>query len=147
MHRYAECGLPYIWLLDGYRLEDGPYGSSLSIDDIDGLHRAIARWAVDHLPRLCGREVRFLRLEMQLTQAELAESLGVGEQTVSLWERAPRKPVPVVTDRLLRLVTEAWLDEQQPLARVMAHLRETANRKQVSRQSFRRGRRDWRTAA
>ncbi len=147
MYRYAECGLPYIWLLDGYRLENTAYGPSLSIDDIDGLHRAIAHWAVDHMPRLCGREVRFLRLEMNLKQADLAARLGVGEQTVSLWERAPHKSIPAVADRLLRLMTEAWLDDDQPLARVMAHLSEVTNRKSVSRQSFRRIRRDWRAAA
>ncbi len=147
MYHYAECGLPYIWLADGYRLEDTPYGESLSIKDVDGLHRAIARWIVEYLPRLYGREVKFMRLEMDLKQTELAERLGVTEQTVSLWERRPGKPIPAVADRLLRLMTEAWLDDDQPLARAIIRVGEAASRKRVSRQPFKRGRRDWRAAA
>jgi transcriptional regulator with XRE-family HTH domain len=84
---------------------------------------------------------------MGLKQVELAERMGVGEQTVSLWERASRKAIPVVVDRLLRLMAEAWLDDGQPLGRAMTHLEGKTDSGSVSRQSFRRGRRDWCVAA
>ncbi|MFZ2208588.1 MAG: hypothetical protein WAV22_07955 [Porticoccaceae bacterium] len=72
MHHYTESGLPYVWLADGYRLEPTACGEALSVQDADGLHRAIARWVAESLPRLHGREVKFLRLEPDCTQAELA---------------------------------------------------------------------------
>lgn len=147
MHHYTESGLPYVWLTDGYRLENTPYGETLSIQDADGLHRAIARWIAETLPRIGGREVKFLRLELDCTQAELGERLGVTEQTVSLWERQPDKPLPPAADRLLRLLVEAWLDEGQPLSGALARAQSAASHQPVTRQPFRRGRKHWRAAA
>lgn len=147
MHHYTESGLPYVWLADGYRLEPTAYGEALSIQDADGLHRAIARWVAESLPQLCGREVKFLRLELDCTQAELAGRLGATEQTVSLWERQPSKPIPAAADRLLRLLVEAWLDDGQLLSHAMARVQRAAAHAPVVRQPFRRGRKDWRAAA
>lgn len=67
MHQYIDSGLPYVYLVDGYRLEDGPYGQTLAVEQVDALPRMIARWIAEHLERLRGREVRFLRLEMDRT--------------------------------------------------------------------------------
>lgn len=147
MHHYTESGLPYVWLVDGYRLEPTAYGEALSVQDADGLHRAIARWVAESLPRLHGREVKFLRLELDCTQAELAGRLGATEQTVSLWERQPSKPIPAAADRLLRLLVEAWLDDGQLLSHAMARVQRAAAHAPVVRQPFRRGRKDWRAAA
>lgn len=147
MHHYTESGLPYVWLADGYRLEPTAYGEALSVQDADGLHRTIARWVAESLPRLHGREVKFLRLELDCTQAELASRLGATEQTVSLWERQPSKPIPAAADRLLRLLVEAWLDDGQLLSHAMARVQRAAAHAPVVRQPFRRGRKDWRAAA
>lgn len=147
MYHYIECGLPYIWLTDGYALEDTSYGEALSVADVDSLHRTIAHWLVENVPGLCGREVKFLRLEMGLTQGAIAERLGVTEQTISLWERQPDKCIPAAADRLLRLLTEAWLDNDQSLARAIARIENSVNQAPVTKQPFKRGRKDWRVAA
>lgn len=147
MYQYIESGLPYVYLVSGYHLEDGPYGEMLAIEDVDALHRAIARWAVEHLDRLRGREVRFLRLEMGRTQAELAAELAVTEQTVSLWERAPEKMIPRTSDRLLRLLAEAWLDDHQSLAGAFSRVRQARGHPTVEQQPFRRVASSWQAAA
>lgn len=150
MHHYTESGLPYVWLADGYRREPTAYGEALSVQDADGPHRTIARWVAESLPRLHGREGKFLRLELDCTQAELAGRLGATEQTVSLWERQPSKPIPAAADRLLRLLrllVEACLDEGQLLSHSMARVQSAAAHAPVVRQPFRRGRKDWRAAA
>ncbi|HKJ95146.1 MAG TPA: transcriptional regulator [Gammaproteobacteria bacterium] len=147
MYQYIESGLPYIYLVSGYRLEEGPFGETLAIEDVDALHRAIARWVVEHLDRLRGREVRFLRLEMDRTQAELAAELAVTEQTVSLWERAPDKLIPKTSDRLLRLIAEAWLDDHQSLAGAFSRLRQASGHPTVEQQPFQRVASSWQTAA
>lgn len=147
MYRYSESGLPYVYLESGYRVEDGPYGQTLAIEDVDGLHRLIASWIVEHLDHLCGREVRFLRLEMGLTQQELAAELGLTEQTVSLWERDPDKPINKPNDRLLRLIAEAWLDNNQSISTALDRLRRTTRQSTIDRLPLQRIASHWQAAA
>jgi len=100
-YRYTESGLTNVWLANGYTIRKTKYGEGVSIHDMDGLHRALAR-ALSNKPRLTGTEVRFLRKEMGLSQRGLGELLGVTEQAVSLWER--KGQLPKTADRLLRLI-------------------------------------------
>lgn len=116
MYHYQESGLPYIWLADGFTRHQTPYGEAISIIDIDDLHRAIARTVVEQLPHIGGQELRFLRLELDYSPAQLAQSLGLDEQSITEWEQSPSQPVPTAVDRLLRLWVEAWLEEHQALA-------------------------------
>ena len=100
-YRYTESGLTNVWLANGYTIRKTKYGEGVSIHDMDGLHRALAR-ALSNKPRLSGTEVRFLRKEMGLSQRGLGELLGVTDQAVSLWER--KGQLPKTADRLLRLI-------------------------------------------
>jgi DNA-binding transcriptional regulator YiaG len=100
-YRYTESGLTNVWLANGYTIRKTKYGEGVSISDLDGLHRALAR-ALSNKPRLTGTEVRFLRKEMGLSQRGLGELLGVTDQAVSLWER--KGQLPKTADRLLRLI-------------------------------------------
>jgi len=59
-YRYTESGLTNVWLANGYTVRKTKYGDGVSIHDMDGLHRALAR-ALSNKPRLTGTEVRFLR--------------------------------------------------------------------------------------
>jgi DNA-binding transcriptional regulator YiaG len=100
-YHYTECGLTNVWLANGYTIRKTKYGEGVSIHDLDGLHRALAR-ALSNKPNLTGAEVRFLRKEMGLSQRGLGELLGVTDQSVALWERKGR--LPRTADRLLRLI-------------------------------------------
>ena len=100
-YRYTESGLTNVWLANGYTIRKTKYGEGVTIHDMDGLHRALAR-ALSNKPRLSGTEVRFLRKEMGLSQRGLGELLGVTDQAVSLWER--KGQLPKTADRLLRLI-------------------------------------------
>ena len=100
-YRYTESGLTNVWLANGFTIRKTKYGEGVSIRDVDGLHRALAR-ALANKPRLTGTEVRFLRKEMGLSQRGLGELLGVTDQAVALWERKGR--LPKTADRLLRLI-------------------------------------------
>ena len=82
-YQYAECGLDNVYLANGFELADG----RLRIHDIEGLHRAIGRWLVSTMRNLSGNEIRFLRHELEMSQATLDLLLGVTEQTVLRWER------------------------------------------------------------
>lgn len=101
MYRYKECGLPNIRLANGYTVRNTPYGKSVSIADVEGLHRAIGK-ALVAKPALTGAELRFLRKELDWSQRMLATFLGVTEQSVSLWER--KGNIPPAAERLTRLL-------------------------------------------
>lgn len=102
MYRYTESGLANVWLANGYSMRDSAHGRGVSIEDVEGLHRAIGQTLLRRR-RLTRAEIRFLRKELGCSQKELAEILGTSEQTVSLWER-DRGDIPAAADRLLRLL-------------------------------------------
>lgn len=102
MYHYLESGLPNIYLANGYEWHDTPYGRAISIHEAEALHRAIASTLVEHTPWLTGREVRFIRHYLDLSQLQLGELLGVQDQSVRRWERLGR--VPRAADHAVRLV-------------------------------------------
>jgi DNA-binding transcriptional regulator YiaG len=102
MYHYRESGLANVYLVNGYREIETPYGRGVSIEDVEGLHMAISHALVDEKPSLTGPEVRFIRKFLELTQAQLAELLGVEDQSVRRWEKLPH--VPKQADHGIRLV-------------------------------------------
>jgi DNA-binding transcriptional regulator YiaG len=86
---YTLCGLPDVYLLNGVIFhDDDGYGPSFEIQDLDGLHDAIAAHIVERADELMtGPELRFLRKRMHRTQTGLAELLRVSEQTVANYEK------------------------------------------------------------
>jgi putative transcriptional regulator len=103
-YQYTESGLDNVRLANGFRYVDGPGGRHvLVIEDIDGLHRAIGRTLVQTKKDLTGKEIRFLRHEMLMSQLALASLLEVDEQTVARWEKG-RTVIPKPAEALIRLL-------------------------------------------
>ena len=100
MHHYKGCGLRNIWLRNGYKERDTPYGPAVAIQDAEGLHRIIALHLIKTKPRLSGAEFRFLRKELDFSQARLGQMFGYSSQAIALWEK--RGNVPRLADRTLR---------------------------------------------
>lgn len=99
MYHYTECGLPNIYLANGYHEHDTPYGPAVSIEDVEDLHKAIGTKLAQKKSRLSGAEIRFLRKELDLSQKQLGEFLEVEDQTVALWEKdkgAPKSAAEIV---------------------------------------------------
>ncbi|NBN63174.1 transcriptional regulator [Microvirga tunisiensis] len=111
-YHYKASGLDNIVLVNGYRIEQDPdYGELVHIEDIHGLHRAIARRLISMPRPLTGAEFRFLRTCLDMSQPALALSLGSTEQNIRNWEVKGRT-VPVANqpaDRLLRVLVLARL--------------------------------------
>lgn len=103
LYHYTESGLDDVWLDGGVDVVDTHYGPGVSFRDIDGLHKIIGLHLVDSLRPLTGREIRFLRVEMNLSQKALAGLLGVGDTTVARWESG-RGPITETAQRLLCLL-------------------------------------------
>ena len=104
-YQYTESGLDNVFLDGGYDFVDTPGGKTVIIRDIDGLQRAIGFALVGKRQRLTGREFRFLRSELLLSQATLAKVLGVKELTVGRWERNESE-IPVSAEAIVRMMFE-----------------------------------------
>jgi len=62
----------------------------VAIPDIDGLGRATAISRALNPVRLSGREVKFLRRVLDMTQAKFAEAMELTPESVSRWENDAR---------------------------------------------------------
>jgi len=87
-YQYAQCGLDNIWLNNGFEIVETPYGSSVKIDNVDQLHRTIGEYLTVKPGPLSGKEFRFLRLELDMSQKRIGELMGKEAQTVALWEKS-----------------------------------------------------------
>ena len=86
-YQYTECGLDNVFIENMNVLIDDAGEEVYEVENISGLHRVIAQSIVLHPHGISGRELRFLRTEMRLTQAELAAYLHKEPLTVGRWER------------------------------------------------------------
>lgn len=120
--RYRGCGLDNVYLVNGFRYMSLASGQEvLHIEDIPGLHRAIAEAIVDSPIDLDAKTFKFLRKEQDMSQRQLAEILGVEEQTVSNWERA-KTPIPKYASLVLRTLTKEKCGGNAVLMSVIEHM-------------------------
>ena len=124
MYHYTESGLDNVFLIDGYTIHQTAYGDGVSIDDTDGLQKAIGRWLVSQPTPINGAELRFIRLEMERTQRALASRLGTTEQTLRLWEKNRAKDIPGPADRLLRAIYSDLVGEHKSVSALVDRLAE-----------------------
>ncbi|WP_200986531.1 helix-turn-helix domain-containing protein [Pseudomonas cichorii] len=108
MYEYTGSGLNGIFLKNGYRIVETAHGKGVSIENIEGLHRAIAADIVQQDSPMTGHQFRFLRKEQDLVQAELAEILRVDIQTIANWEKRGPEGVPGPADIAMRGLYSAY---------------------------------------
>ena len=108
MFHYTQCGLDNVWLENGYDVKTTPYGKAVAVHDVDGLHALLAAQLAKNPGPLSGKEFRFLRAWLGMTQETLAGLMGVTEGALSLWER--KDAVPGLNDKMLRLMVLAKTD-------------------------------------
>jgi DNA-binding transcriptional regulator YiaG len=128
-HHYIESGLDNVYLANGFTIHETPYGKGVSIQNTEGLNRAIGKWLISRPALLIGAELRFLRGELELTQRNLAGILGTTEQTLRLWEKNRGKPITGSADRLLRGVYAEFLSGNVQLRRMLERLVEFDRKK------------------
>lgn len=100
---YPECGLDDVYLLNGYEIVETPYGDGIAVKNLDKLREAIALHLAARKKSLTGKEIRFLRKEMDATQSEIARLFDVDGQTVARWEKG-ESSIPGPALALLRVV-------------------------------------------
>lgn len=123
MYHYRESGLRNIWLANGYDNHHTPYGKGISIHNVEGLHRAIGMMLIAKGGRLTGAEIRFLRTELELSQAKLANLIGNDSQSVALWEKKGR--APKWADRFIRALYREQAEGNAKIMEILERLADT----------------------
>lgn len=145
VYHYTESGLDNVYLQNGFTVHETEYGEGISIHNTEGLHKAIGKWLVQKPHPFVGAEVRFLRVEMELTQRDLAGIIGATEQTLRLWEKQRKKSVPGPADRLLRALYSEFLGNNVRIRTMLEHLADL-DRQENERTCFGQGsNKRWRT--
>lgn len=101
-YRYTECGLDHVIIKGVHFLADDAGEPCITIPNVNGLHQAIACGIIRRQSGMSGRELRFLRTEMGMTQAELATMVHRENIAVSRWERG-ECPIDSNAEALIRL--------------------------------------------
>ena len=107
-YHYTECGLDNVLLEGVDPVQDDAGEAVFTIAKVNRLHAAIARAVIRKPYALTGKELRFLRAEMEMTQAELAVLLGREPLAISRWERG-ENPIDPAADTLVRLLAQELL--------------------------------------
>lgn len=87
-HHYTECGLQNVYIKGICKMTDDDGDEVIVVPAINRLHQVIAEGIVSHAKGMNGAELRFLRSEMGLTQAELAVVVHRDKQSIGRWERS-----------------------------------------------------------
>lgn len=124
LYHYRECGLDYIYLQNGVKFHETPYGKGVSIVAADQLHEAIAREIVLSPSPIRGQEARFLRSLLDISQADLARTMGTTRISITRWESKPDGELPGTADTALRLIYTSNADKGSLIKRTMDMLRE-----------------------
>lgn len=109
MFEYTGSGLEGIYLKNGYTIVETSYGKGVKIQDVAGLHRAIALDIVQQKKPMTGHQFRFLRKEQDLIQEEAAALFRVDVQTIANWEKKGSDPVPGASDIAMRAWYSAFI--------------------------------------
>lgn len=124
MYHYIESGLSNIYLKNGFTVEHIDGEEYTSIDDMNGLHRAIGQVIVDSRKPLTHEEFKFLRIEMNISQKMLGTRFGVDEQTIARYEKGKTK-IPRTTDAALRTLYMESQEKNNPVSYFLDLLADT----------------------
>lgn len=103
-YHYKESGLDNVYLLNGFERVKTQRGDVVSIVNEVGLLAAIGCFLITERKWLNGKEVCFLRKELNLTQNDLSAILGMDIQALARWEKGRRSKGAIAADRLLRVL-------------------------------------------
>lgn len=86
------------------------------LKNIEKFHNIFAEALIKKSAPLTGKEVRFLRKEMDKSAKDLAMLLSVSPVTVSRWETGT-EPVGIVSDKLVRMLYIQTMQERCKVVR------------------------------
>ncbi|WP_413735309.1 helix-turn-helix domain-containing protein [Sodalis sp. RH21] len=146
MYHYTESGLTTVWLTNGYNSQILEGETYTSIEDAGGLHHLIAKTLVNRRSPLDAEEIRFLRIEMNMSQKALAELMGVDVQTLARWEKG-QSSLPRTADVALRALYTESCDEESHIGLLMRMLADAEINQSMEKLVFEERDRTWQQIA
>ena len=145
-YHYVQCGLDNVWLQNGFEIVETPYGQSVKIDRPDMLDAAIAECLTKKSAPLTGREFRFLRLQLDMSQKRIGELVGKEAQTVALWEKSEK--VNSEIDYMIRhIYRQVVINGRQSYVELVDFLNGLDRAEHEMRMSFQETEEGWEKAA
>lgn len=120
MFHLTDSGLPNLYLESGFKTGEDKYGSYYSVEDVEGLYRAIAIALTSGGGTMTALELRLLRKQLGISQATLGKTLGRTEQTLLLWERD--RPIPQDAAKHIKLMVLSHLEPRMTLREAFQRL-------------------------
>ena len=115
MYHYKECGLPYVYLTNGFTIDKVEDEEFVSIDNLYELHALIGRNIVSQVRPIYHQEFKFIRIELNMSQKALGNLLGVDTQTVARWEKG-QSVIPRTADVTLRALYAEFNDDDSQIS-------------------------------
>jgi DNA-binding transcriptional regulator YiaG len=116
-YRYDECGLDNVILKDLRVVTDDDGEEVITIENIALLHLVLVAEIASKESGLQPKELRFLRTELGLTQAELAAIVGRDVQTIGRWERG-ENPIDKAAEIVIRAHALEQTDRELRVAEI-----------------------------
>ncbi len=126
MYHFTECGLDNVHLINGYEEKITPSGKAVSFKDLQNLLEVITQCVVNKAEPLNGREFRYLRIELDLSQKAIGNLMDKSEQTIANWEKG-NESIPVLADKAIRDLYKESVG-QTPTAGLLQKLSEVDRR-------------------
>jgi DNA-binding transcriptional regulator YiaG len=123
-YHYTECGLDNVYLINGFDYVESPRGKGVVIRNRDGLDRAIGRHLIRDKKNLNGKEFRFLRHQLDMTQQLVANLLHVDVQAIARYEKGKTVPIPGPAQGMIRVLYNAKAGGHQEITRLLEELAE-----------------------
>lgn len=143
LYHYKGCGLPNVYLANGYKETTTAYGASVAINDVEGLHGAIADQLVMKPIALTPDEFRFLRTFLEMSQKKLGELVGTSDQTIANWEKG-NTSIDKAAETILRMLVREHRGGNVVVRQFVERLNETDRQERLEALTFRQSRKSWR---
>lgn len=114
-YQYIECGLDNIYI-EGLMQDDDNGEQTITVPCIQSLHKHIAKEIINKTTKISNKEIRFLRIEMGLTEGELAKKLRVSQDMIVKLEEKQGSSMEDKVDKRLRIAVYTMLvSERSPV--------------------------------
>ena len=134
-----------VWLNNGFEIHQTEEGQGVSIHNLDSLHEAIAHNIAHKAAPLNGKEFRFLRIELDLSQKALGDLMGKTDQMIAKWEKDDYD-IPRLADAAIRnLYLESMGDK--PIAGLLTRLADLDRQIHEAEIRFEETQKGWQTMA
>jgi DNA-binding transcriptional regulator YiaG len=138
-YQYEGCGLPNVYLQNGFEIKTTSYGKAVSIRNVEGLHEAIADHLVLEPAPLTSDEFRYLRVFLELSQKKLGELLGLTDQTIANWEKG-KTAIDRAAETLLRMLVREHRGGNVAVRQFVERINEADRQERLESLTFRQSR-------